>query len=326
MSLDAGIWADPSRTAGPISDNSARRARDREVGEDAERAVESPDETPVSDRPSSVTDDAPHVDDVPQLPWDDNEDPPISDDGERDLPDRTPSWDPWIRLSIFRGRSGFAWHVEFPDTTDPALEDNLDQQHRNWDGLAGTLIALQPDALGCRTPLEALGRLWAVTKAQVERSVGQLSRDRHFVIGTPFGDVPLDFMFLGRRTLGGEDTLYRDLRKAGEQLVAAGVASLSAPDLRRLLPHLDNNGIDSTLNHVAALGKVLAQPQVVQRHRQFWPRTTTDALYDDLGAKPRSTDRSAPAGILAILGAFEQGSPVLARGIVPPLRRGVRRP
>lgn len=326
MSLNAGTWVDPTSTAGPISENGARRARDREVGEDAERVLESPDETPISDRPSSVTDDAPHVDDVPQSPWDDNEDPSIADDGEQDLPDRTPSWDPWIRLSIFREGSGFAYHVEFPETTDPALEDNLDQQHRNWDGLAGTLISLQSDALGSHTPLQALEKLWAITKAQVERSVGQLSRDRHFVIGTPFGDVPLGFMFLGRRTLGEEDTLYRDLRKAGEQLVKAGAASLSAPNLRRLLPHLDNNGIDSTLNHVAALGKVLAHPQVVQRHRQFWPRTTTDALYDDLGTKPRSTDRSAPAGILAILGAFEQSSPVLARGIVPPLRREVHRP
>lgn len=323
MSLDTGSWTDPTGTTGTTSQSGAARERAREVGEDAERVIEAPEEIQISDRPSSVIDDAPPVDEIHEWHLDDNEDPPIADDGEQDPPDRTPSWDPWIRLSIFRNRSGLGYHVAFPDTTDRVLEDKLDQEHRNWEELAGTLISLQSDALRCGTPLEALDALWAFTKAEVQRSVGQLSRDRFFVIGTPFGFVPLDFMFLGRRTPGARDTLYRDLRKAGSELIRAGSESLSAPELRRLLPHLDD--VDSTGNHVAALGKLLAKPQVVQRHRQLWPRTTTAALYDDLGVAPRSTDRSKPAGILAMLGAFEQGNPVLARGIVPPLRK-VRTP
>ncbi|QLQ16324.1 MAG: hypothetical protein HZY73_12410 [Micropruina sp.] len=262
----------------------------------------------------------------PRVPRDDTEDLPIADDGEQDPPDRAASWDPWVRLTIFRDTWGLSYHVEHPDATSRAIEEILDVQDRNWENLARTLIDLQHDALACPTALEALETLWAETKQEHQRSVGQLSRDRHFVIGTPFGTVPLDFFFMGRRTRDRKDTLYADLRKVGQHLTETGAQSLSTPQLRALLPHLTEAGIESTRKHVAALIKVLAQPHILARHRQFWPQTSTAALYDDLGIMPHSNDRSAPAGILAILGAFERGNPVLAQGAAPRLPRETRRP
>lgn len=320
MSHGAGVGRGPVSTTGqaPGTVTSAKRARDREVGEDAERLLELPEETPLAERDGAELDDAPPAEDVPELLGDRDEDPSIADDGEQDPQVRVAGFDPWVRLTIFRDPWGLAYHVEHPESADRSVEEALDLQDGHWSKLAETLISVQKDALSCSTPMEALDALRKEKKQENQRSEGQLSRDRHSVVGTPFGAVPLDFFFMGRRIAGQEDSLFSDLLRVGRRLVQTEVRPVPLAELRDLLPHLPEKGLDATRHHVAALVRVLERPDIIARHRQLWPLTSTDALFDDLGfAKGRTSGRLQPAAILAILGAFEIGNPVLVRSVPP---------
>ncbi len=304
MSTQAGMNSAAGSAVGSSSTTSTatrtQNAAIRSAAAAADRAIAASvedDQHETVDYPE--VDDAPPIDDLPEWPVED-EDSPVGDDDEQDLPDMAAGWSSWVRLSIFRDAEGFRSHVELPPARDPELEYSFEYQRKAWLELGDILIRTQSAALTCTNPLDAVQALLPYKVQDLERSKGQGSRDRRVVISTPFGLAPLWFFAQGR-----PDTLYRDIRQLAQHLHTTGGTRLTETQISATLPNpaIKPNSIQRS--HGPSLWAALANPHVVARHRALWPMTTPDLLLDDLGVVNIRQGRSEVVATLAILGGLE---------------------
>lgn len=250
------------------------------------------------DTDPSEVDDAPNDADVP-ADYHDDEDGGIYDGDDAGLSAPRSSWIPWVRLSIFLREGELRYSVALPEADRPGLERSLFHLGQGWEQTAKTLINTQGAALRCSTPLAALRALSPFAMSDLERSVGQGSRDRRVVLNTPFGLAPLWFFAQGRK-----DELFRDLERLGQAVMARRETRLTPALIEELVRNPSVKPDSIRRAHGQALLAVAHNPGIVARHRSLWPLTTTGELLDDLGIVA-DVGRSAAVAAMALAGAFD---------------------
>lgn len=310
-SIRIGPGASRSRTA--ERKVGRQNAAIRQAAAAAERYLDA-NETEAQDEDEGVLDDAPLIDDLPEWVPDDENDVVLGDD-ERDPLPPSPSWMPWVRLSIYWSDGQLHYRVHIPPSEDPDIEFSLGILADGWAAIAQTLIRVHERALAAPSALEAVKLLSPYPMKDLERSVGQGSRDKRVVINTPFGLTPLWLFAQGRA-----DALFSDLQLVGQMLLTEKPDKLTKQMISRIIrrPSVQPDTIRRA--HGQALLAVIRHPEVVSRHRALWPLTTPEALLDDLGVEG-ATGRSVPVGTLALVGAFDSQAQVTARAAGRPPQR-----
>ncbi|MDR1189700.1 MAG: hypothetical protein LBK95_19985 [Bifidobacteriaceae bacterium] len=344
---DLGPGADVGATAGTGAATRTVRytAADRFAASWAQDRL-NPTEEADWPEDQACLDDAPSLDDLPEGSPD--EDDVLLGDDDRGLPapSPSPSWLPWVRLSITLDGDRLGYMIGLPFTGDSETDERLERLAYGWSQIAETLIRSQAPALRSSSLLEAVRALppatamkWVAVKGldgkvaknaegktvtelrqvtgarAIERSSGQFSRDRRVVVGTPFGLAPLWLFGQGR-----QDSLFRDLERIGRQVVEDKPESLTAPMIEKMARNPAVKPESIRRAHGQALLAVAHRPGVIARHRALWPLTSPDALLDDLGVTGR-TGRSQPVATLALAGAFDPPGLIVARSTARPPRR-----
>ena len=270
-----------------------------------------------SDRPTAwaddnpIPDDAPTPDEMPEWVTDDEDDVVLGDD-EAGLSAPPASWMPWVRLSIYLTGGHLTFRVHMPATDDRDIEQSLAHLTDSWTETARTLIATHSQALLSTTAASALRVMSPYPMKDLERSVGQGSRDKRVVIATPFGLAPLWFFAQGRK-----DDLFDDLTNLGKALLVDKPSKLTASTISDIIRHPSVQPDSIRRAHGEALLAVVHQPGVVAHHRNLWPLSTPQELLNDLGVTSK-VGRSIPVATLALVGAFDKPLQLSARSAARP--------
>jgi hypothetical protein len=235
------------------------------------------------------------------LDYRDDEDGGLLDRDDRDLRPPVASRLPWAELAIYLDDGVLGYAIRQPAQDRADVQASYEASSQWWEKVARRLMARAGQALRCPTPLAALHALDPTVGAGRDKpETERWTRQRHDLVITPFGRVPLWFFLQGRA-----DRLFSDLERLGRAVIAEGLTALGPETIARILPHAAIRPDSIRRSHAPTLLAIAGQPDVVSRHRALWPCTTMADLKHDLGLGGRRQGASDVAAALALAGAFD---------------------